>query len=67
MFVRGRIDIRTDLPVSPASPLNAMRVCLFSGFVLSSLDLRMVGPRIAALEEAMMVKSLPVIPSRTSL
>ena len=27
----------------------------------------MVAPRMAALEEAMMVKSFPVIPSKTSL
>jgi hypothetical protein len=55
------------IPVSPASPLYAIKVCLFSGLVLSSLALRTVGPRIVALEAAMMVKSLPVIPSNTSL
>ena len=56
-----------SVPVSPASPLYAIRVCLFSGLVLSSVALRTVGPRIVALEAAMMVKSLPVIPSNTSL
>lgn len=53
--------------VSPASPEKAIRVCLFSARVLSSEALRIVAPRIAALEAAMMVKSLPVRPSRTSL
>jgi len=53
--------------VSPASPLKARRVCLFNERVLSSEALRMVAPRMAAFEAAMMVKSLPVIPSRTSL
>jgi hypothetical protein len=53
--------------VSPASPENAIKVCLFRARVLSSDALRMVAPRIAALEAAMRVKSLPVIPSKTSL
>lgn len=53
--------------MSPASPLKAIKVCLFSGRVLSSEALRMVAPRMAALDAAMMVKSLPVIPSSTSL
>jgi hypothetical protein len=53
--------------VSPASPLNAISVCEFSMRVLSSLALRIVAPRIAAFDAAMMVKSLPVIPSNTSL
>jgi hypothetical protein len=53
--------------VSPASPENAIKVCLFKARVLSSDALRMVAPRIAALEAAMRVKSLPVIPSKTSL
>ena len=53
--------------MSPASPLYAIKVCLFKGLVLSSLALRTVGPRIVALEAAMIVKSLPVIPSNTSL
>jgi len=53
--------------VSPASPENAISVCLFRARVLSSEALRMVAPRIAALEAAMMVKSLPVMPSKTSL
>jgi len=44
-----------------------MSVCVFSTRVLSSEALRMVAPRMAALEEAIRVKSLPVIPSRTSL
>lgn len=35
--------------------------------VLSSEALRMVAPRMAALEAAMMVKSFPVMPRRTSL
>jgi len=55
------------LPVSPASPLYAMRLYLLSVRVLSSLSFRMVAPRIAAFDEAMIVKSLPVIPSKTSL
>ena len=56
-----------DIPVSPASPLKAMRVFLFSCLVLSSLALRMVAPRIAAFEAATMQKSFPVIPSSTSM
>ena len=56
-----------QVPVSPASPENAINVCLLSDLVLSSDVLRTVAPRIAALEAAMMVKSLPVIPSNTSL
>lgn len=56
-----------NIPVSPASPLNAIRLCLFSSRVLSSVALRMVAPRIAALEAATIVKSRPVIPSRTSI
>lgn len=44
-----------------------MMVWLFSCRVLSSEDLRIVAPLMAALEAAMMVKSLPVIPKRTSL
>ena len=35
--------------------------------VLSSEDLRIVAPRMAALEAAIMVKSKPVRPRRTSL
>lgn len=42
-------------------------MCLFSALVLSSEALRIVAPRIAALEAAMIVKSLPVMPSKTSL
>lgn len=53
--------------MSPASPVMAIRVCLLSWRVLSSEALRMVAPRMAALEAAMMVKSLPVIPKSTSL
>lgn len=41
--------------VSPASPENAISVCELSSLVLSSDALRMVAPRIAALEAAMMV------------
>ena len=55
------------IPVSPASPEKAIKVCVLSTRVLSSDALRMVAPRMAALEAAMRVKSLPVIPSRTSL
>lgn len=53
--------------VSPASPENAIKECLFSSLVLSSEALRIVAPLTAALEAAMMVKSLPVMPRRTSL
>lgn len=53
--------------VSPASPENAINVCWFNALVLSSEALRMVAPLIAAFEAAMRVKSLPVIPSKTSL
>ena len=56
-----------SLLVSPASPENAIRVCLFNALVLSSLALRMVAPLMAAFEAAMMVKSLPLRPSKTSL
>jgi hypothetical protein len=55
------------VPVSPASPEKAINVCVLSTRVLSSDALRMVAPRMAALEAAIRVKSLPVIPSRTSL
>jgi hypothetical protein len=44
-----------------------MSVCLFSCLVLSSDALSTVAPLIAALLAAMMVKSLPVMPSKTSL
>lgn len=53
--------------VSPASPENAIKVCWFNALVLSSDALRMVAPLMAALDAAMRVKSLPVIPSKTSL
>lgn len=53
--------------VSPASPLKAIKVFLFNERVLSSEALRIVAPLIAAFEAAMRVKSLPVIPRRTSL
>ena len=53
--------------MSPASPENAIKVCWFNALVLSSDALRMVAPLIAALDAAMRVKSLPVIPSKTSL
>lgn len=56
-----------QVPVSPASPENARSVCLLRALVLSSDALRMVAPRIAALDAAMIVKSFPVIPKRTSL
>jgi hypothetical protein len=55
------------LLVSPASPEKAIKVWLFSDRVLSSVALRMVAPLIAAFEAAMRVKSLPVMPRRTSL
>jgi hypothetical protein len=42
-------------------------VCLFNCLVLSSDAFRMVAPRIAALDAAIKVKSLPVMPSKTSL
>lgn len=54
-------------PVSPASPEKAIKVCLLSSFVLSSDALSMVAPLMAAFEAAITVKSLPVIPRRTSL
>jgi hypothetical protein len=53
--------------VSPASPEKASRLFRFSVRVLSSDDLRIVAPRMAALEEARRTKSLPVMPRRTSL
>ena len=53
--------------VSPASPEKAMIVDGESWRVLSSEALRIVAPRIAALEAAIMVKSAPVRPRRTSL
>jgi len=56
-----------DVLVSPASPEKAIRLCLFNALVLSSEALRIVAPLMAALEVQMMVKSLPVIPSNTSL
>lgn len=59
--------MKKSILVSPASPENAIKVCLFSSLVLSSEALRIVAPLIAALEAAMMVKSLPVMPRRTSL
>jgi hypothetical protein len=57
----------TNVPVSPASPEYAIRLCLFRSRVLSSVAFRIVTPRIAALDEAIIVKSLPVIPRRTSI
>lgn len=56
-----------NILVSPASPENAIRVCLLSCRVLSSEAFKTVTPRIAALEAATNVKSLPVMPSSTSL
>lgn len=53
--------------MSPASPENAINVFLFSCLVLSSVVFRIVAPLIAAFEAAMMVKSFPVMPSKTSL
>ena len=64
----GEIGSRwMDVLVSPASPVSPIRMCLLSGRVLSSDAFKMVAPRMAALEAAMMVKSLPVIPKSTSL
>ncbi len=56
-----------DVLVSPASPLKAIKVFLVKARVLSSLVLRIEAPRMAAFEAAIMAKSLPVIPRRTSL
>ena len=67
VFRVSSIKAVRSVPVSPASPLYAIRVCLLSGLVLSSVALRTVRPRTVAWEAAMMVKSLPVIPSNTSL
>jgi len=53
--------------VSPASPEYAINVCSFRFRVLSSSAFKIVAPRMAAFEAAMMVKSLPVMPSKTSL
>lgn len=55
------------LIVSPASPLNASRVFGLSSRVLSSEVLRMVAPRIAALEAAIIVELDVVMPRRTSM
>ena len=67
-YYRSRLTSNmNNVLVSPASPTNAMSVCLFSALVLSSEAFRMVAPRIAALEAAIKVKSLPVMPSKTSL
>ncbi len=56
-----------NILVSPASPEKAIRVCLLRCRVLSSEAFKTVTPRIAALEAATNVKSLPVMPSSTSL
>ena len=66
-MVFGRGNGRLDVLVSPASPENAINVCWFNARVLSSVALRTVAPLMAAFEAAMMVKSFPVIPSKTSL
>jgi hypothetical protein len=55
------------VPVSPASPEKAINDEELSARVLSSVAFRIVTPRIAALEAATMVKSLPVMPRSTSL
>lgn len=62
-----RSHLVSYIPVSPASPENASSVFLFSDLVLSSDAFRTVAPRMAALDAAMSVKSLPVIPNSTSL
>ena len=59
--------IFSHLPVSPASPLKAIKLWVFNVRVLSSVALRIVGPRMAAFDEAIIVKSLPDIPRRTSI
>lgn len=67
---RGQLDYLIEVMnilVSPASPEKAIKVCLFNALVLSSEAFRTVAPLIAALEQAMRVKSFPVIPSNTSL
>ena len=69
---RGLVVVRTEEGrksslVSPASPENAINVCLFKARVLSSDALRMVAPLMAAFEAAIRVKSLPVMPNKTSL
>jgi hypothetical protein len=64
---QGKVQYRMHVPVSPASPENAISECEFSARVLSSDALRIVAPRMAAFDAAMIVKSFPVIPSRTSL
>lgn len=56
-----------EIPVSPASPENAISVCLLSSLVLSSEAFSIVAPLMAAFEAATRVKSFPVIPSKTSL
>ena len=60
-------DGKGNLLLYPASPEKAIKVCLFNALVLSSVALRIVAPLMAALEAAMRVKSLPVMPSKTSL
>ena len=47
--------LSVPLPVSPASPEKAIRLCLFSSLVLSSEAFRMVAPLIAAFDAAMIV------------
>lgn len=64
---KAQLEDGISLLVSPASPEKAIKVCWFNARVLSSEALRMVAPLIAAFEAAMRVKSLPVIPSKTSL
>lgn len=64
---RSGMIVMSHALVSPASPENARMQWSFNVRVLSSEALRTVAPRIAAFEAAMIVKSLPVIPSRTSL
>jgi hypothetical protein len=58
---------RLSIPVSPASPEKAISECELSSLVLSSEAFRIVAPRMAAFEAAIIVKSLPVMPRRTSL
>ena len=49
------IEFHMVSPVSPASPENAISVCLLSSLVLSSVAFKIVAPLIAAFEAATIV------------
>ena len=66
-WLGGYSSDQSFIPVSPASPEKASKEDLFSTRCLTSSAFRMVGPLIAALDEAMRVKSLPVRPNKTSI